>query len=135
MIESFTKAWFANIHKMRDKFSANHPDGYEQVVSAVVQMLHDSAADTWDEVPDPSRIHAIDDGDYQGVLVYVIAETGYQPRVYWYVKIDYGSCSGCDTLQSITQYSGDPPNDAQVSEYMQLALHVVQGIKRMGDDE
>lgn len=133
MIEEFTKAWFANLHTMREKFTAKHPDNYEEVVRAVVEML----ASDGDEYkrPDPGRIHEIDDGDYQGTLVYVIGAGGYQPDRYWYVKVGYGSCSGCDTLHAISDYSSEPPNDKQVSEYMTLALHIVQGLREMGNSD
>lgn len=133
MIEAFTKAWFANLHTMREKFTAKHPDDYKEVVRAVVEMLAASSTDY--EKPDPERIHEIDDGYYQGALVYVIGSTGYQPSRYWYVKVSYGSCSGCDTLRSICGYNDAPPNDTQVSAYMTLALHIVQGLREMGDSE
>jgi hypothetical protein len=132
VIEQFTKAWFANLHSMREKFSSKHPAEYLEVVRAVVEMLSD-ASDEYDK-PDPQRIHEIDDGDYQGTLVYVIGASGYKPSRYWYVKVGYGSCSGCDTLQAISEYSSDPPNDRQVSEYMTLALHIVQGLREMGQE-
>ena len=132
MIEAFTKAWFANLHSMREKFTATHPDAYIDVVRAVVQMLHDASDDYYK--PDPERIHVIDDGDYQGTLVYVIGSTGYQPSTYWYVKVGYGSCSGCDTLESIRSYSSDAPSKSQVDEYMTLALHIVQGLRLMNED-
>ena len=82
---------------------------------------------------DPERIHQIDDGDYQGTLLFVIAARSYQPDDYWFVKVGYGSCSGCDTLQAINYSLDDnPPTDDQVSQYMTLALHIVQGLKFMG---
>jgi len=133
MIEAFTKAWFANLHTMREKFTAKHPDDYKDVVKAVVEMLADASGDY--DKPDPERIHEIDDGDYQGTLVYVIGASGYQPSRYWYVKVSYGSCSVCDTLQAISGYSSEPPNDTQVSEYMTLALHIVQGLREMSESE
>lgn len=132
MIEEFTKAWFANLHTMREKFAAKHPEDYKEVVRAVVEMLA-SASDDYDK-PDPDRIHEIDNGDYQGTLVYVIGGSGYQPSRHWYVRISYGSCSGCDTLQSISDYSSDQPDDDQIKEYMTLALHVVQGLREMGGE-
>lgn len=133
MIEAFTKAWFANLHTMREKFTAKHPEDYKEVVRAVVEMLA-AASDEYDK-PDPERIHVIDDGECQGTLVYVIGGSGYQPSRYWYVKVSYGSCSGCDTLQAICGYSDRPPNDDQVRDYMTLALHIVQGLREMGDSE
>ena len=41
----------------------------------------------------------------------MIPEEGYQPSDYWYVRVSYGSCCGCDTLQSITDCSGDTALD------------------------
>ena len=40
--------------------------------------------------PGLERIHRIDDGDYQGTLVFVIGGKGYQLSTYWYVKVSYG---------------------------------------------
>jgi hypothetical protein len=132
MIEEFTKAWFANLGKVREKFADKHPEDYKAVVRAVVEMLSESCDEySW---PDPGRIHQIDDGDYQGTLVFVIGAKGYQPDRYWYVKVGYGSCSGCDTLEHIRGYDSEPPTLAQVEQYMTLALHVLQGMKEMGEE-
>ena len=51
------------------------------------------------------------------------------------MKVGYGSCSGCDTLEGIRHYNDDKPTEEQVRDYMTLALHIVQGMKRMGDGE
>lgn len=133
MIEEFTKAWFANVHAMREKFTTKHPENYREVVRSVVQMLADSS-DEYDK-PDPDRIHEIDDGSYQGTLVYVIGDSSYRPNRYWYVKVGYGSCSGCDTLKGIRCYGEGQPDEDQVSEYMTLALHIVQGLREMGNGD
>lgn len=52
---------------------------------------------------DTERITEIDNGDYQGTLLYIIPEQCYQPSEYQYFMtyIEYGSCSCCDLLQSI----------------------------------
>jgi hypothetical protein len=84
--------------------------------------------------PDPERIHVIDDGDYQGTLVYVIGSKNYQPDVYWYVKVSYGSCSNCDTLAAIRDNANTPPTAEQIKDYITLALHIVQGLKEMEDE-
>ena len=81
----------------------------------------------------PERIHKIDDGDYQGTLLFVIAAKGYQPSKYWAVSVGYGSCSGCDTLEGIKSDGdyGESPNKQQIADYMTLALHIVQGLKQI----
>lgn len=143
MIEAFTKRWFERNHMVREQFEAAFPDSYTDILKAVVTMLHDE--DEYNS-PDPKRIHEIDEGDYQGTLVYVIGCTGYQPSTYWYVKVYYGSCSGCDTLERIREDATDWEDnwnervDDQrkkegVDQLMTLALHIVQGLKEMGEDE
>lgn len=118
-------AWEKNKSEIRRWLTNNHPVDYAQLVKVVVEHVGGSVG------MDHKRIHEIDDGDYQGTLVFVIAEKGYQPSRYWYVMVDYGSCSGCDTLESIRRYGDAPPTGRQVDDYMTLALHVVQGIKSM----
>lgn len=131
MIQEFVKAWEDRKDEVRAVFAAKHPETYKDVVAAVIGILGETDGYY---VPDPARIHEIDDGDYQGTLVYVIAATGYQPSDYWYVRVSYGSCSGCDTLQAISEYSSEPPTEKQIGEYINLALHIVQGLKKMGEE-
>jgi len=140
MIEKFTKRWFERKDSVQEKFEAKLPSSYSDIVLAVVEMLNDE--DEY-ETPDPSRIHEIDDGDYQGTLLYVIGAAIYQPSTYWYVKVGYGSCSVCDTLQAIldgewgleTEEEKKAWKDEAVSQLMTLALHIVQRLKLMGDEE
>ena len=133
MIEEFTKAWFAKKDALEAVFKTRHPDDYKEIVKLVVEhILYDE--DVYSS-PDVDRVHSIDDGHYQGTLVFVIGASGYQPDDYWYVKISYGSCSGCDTLQRIQGYSDDAPSDAQVRDYMTLALHIVQGLRKMEEKQ
>jgi hypothetical protein len=128
MIKEFVEKWESNKVKVEQKFQQTHPENYEDVVKAVIEIL--GAGNDYD-VPDPERIHAINDGDYQGTLLFVIGAKGYQPNDYWVVKVFYGSCSGCDTLQGIRDYEDDPPNPEQVKDYMALALHIVQGLEQI----
>ena len=72
---------------------------------------------------DHENIREIDDGHYQGTLVFIINETGYQPSSYFATSVSYGSCSGCDTLQAVTM-STDV--EQRIKDYMTLILHMVQ---------
>jgi hypothetical protein len=132
MIQKFVNRFMAAESVLREKFAAKHPDAYIDIVKAVVSVIGEEGA--YGE-PDATRIHEINDGDYQGTLVFVIAAGGYQPSEYWYVKVDYGSCSGCDTLEGIRDYTGEPPTKEQIDAYMTLALHIVQGFKSMQTEE
>ena len=89
------------------------------------------------------KIYEIDDGYYQGTLLYLLVDKDiYQPKQYDYLTtfVDYGSCSGCDTLMQIQD--GDPykeydeiPDDNQTKEYMTLCLHIVQRMKYFNESE
>jgi len=132
MIQKFVNRFMAAESVLRETFAAKHPDAYIDIVKAVVSVIGEEGE--WGE-PDATRIHQIDDGDYQGTLVFVIAARGYQPWEYWYVTVGYGSCSGCDTLEGIRDYSIELPTKEQVDAYMTLALHIVQGLKSMHTEE
>lgn len=129
MIQEFIKAYFSSKEELKKKFSEKHPENYYDFVKEVVTILNPN--NLWD-LPDPSHIHEIDDGEYQGTLLYLIAAYGYQPYDYWYVRIAYGSCSGRDTLQEIRELSDElSPTPQQVEDYMTLALHIIQGLKKL----
>jgi hypothetical protein len=140
MIAEFVKAWDENKDVVKANFEKKMPTEYSEIVKEVVKILADS--NDWRN-PDPDLITEIDHGDYQGTLLYIIATDDYQPSDFWYVKVSYGSCSGCDTLEEIRSDGdyydddGNPslPNEGQVKDLMTLALHIVQGLKKLGDDE
>lgn len=127
MIQSFVDKFMAGKDSLRETWRTAPPQAYKDIVKDVVKLVSDE--DGYRE-PDPERVHEINDGDYQGTLVYVIGATGYQPSDYWYVRVSYGSCSGCDTLQDILEY-GVEMTDERLDRLMTLALHVVQKMKAM----
>lgn len=128
MIDKFVEKFNKNKESMENSLKEKHPDEYKDLVKVVIQNIN--VKDDYDE-PDPERITVIDDGEYQGTLLFIIGAKGYQPSKYWSVYVNYGSCSGCDTLQGIREYSRKSPTDEQVKDYMTLALHIVQGIKEI----
>lgn len=131
MIQNFVDRFMANKGQLETLFSEKHPGNYQEIVTAVIRIITDKEYGSID----PERIHEINDGNYQGTLVYVIAEVGYQPSRYWYVKVEYGSCSGCDLLENIRGYTGEAVSEEQTKQYMQLALNIVQKLKEMKDTE
>lgn len=134
MIQEFVDRFMENKDALRAKFEADFPGEYKDIVKAVVEIITSKEYTAHDI--DPKRIHEIDDGDYQGTLVYVIAEKGYQPSDYYYVKVSYGSCSGCDTLQHIeSEHYFATDKKESIDDLMTLALHIVQGLKKMGEEE
>ena len=133
MIQAFVDAFFKGEDKLKSIFSA-HPEEYKDIVKAVITVISENLdVGEYAPRPDPKRIHEINDGGYQGYLLYLIAADVYQPSDYWFVRVGYGSCSGCDALQAIRKYSAAPPTEQQVKDYMTLALHIVQGMKQLPD--
>ena len=111
--------------------------GWDLEYDDIVRIVIKAVSGNWPNRMDLERIHRIDDGDYQGTLVYVIPEDGYQPRDYWYVRIAYGSCSGCDTLQWIMcchDWKGEE-REKVIDDLFTLALHVVQKLRNMEGEE
>jgi hypothetical protein len=129
MITEFITRFDANRDKLREQFAKNPPSNYEALVKAVVDILK---TDEYGGITS-ERLHTIDDGDYQGTLLFVIGAEGYQPSTYWYVKVSYGSCSGCDTLEAIDRSYDGTVSEQALDDYMMLALHIVQGLKLMED--
>lgn len=97
MIQEFVERFEKNKDKVREMLASHkrHYDWgesweieYKDTVKAVITVLRDGYG-----------------------CVYVIPEECYQPSDYWYVRVAYGSCCGCDTLQSITDCSGSAALD------------------------
>ena len=130
MIKEAVDRWFNGQQAVRDAYSKQLPKKYEQIVKDVIKAINPT--NDYD-LPDPNRITVIDHGQYQGTQLFVIAETGYEPSNYFSVYVDYGSCSGCDTLERIRylERSDESPTNEQVDMMMTLALHIVQGLKKL----
>jgi hypothetical protein len=131
MIKELTKQFQDNKHKLRAKYEKERPSGYEDIVKDVIKII--GKTDNYYKAPDPERITKIDEGDYQGTLVFVISCQGYQPHEYYYLRMWYGSCSGCDAFLS-TQGWGDEITEDEVDGYMTMALHTAQRLKKMDED-
>lgn len=134
MIKEFVDRFDNSREKLKEIFKAGVPDSYEDLFKATISAMFEDQDDY--DVPDINRITMIDHGDYQGTLLFVVAATGYQPSVFWTCCVGYGSCSGCDTLQRIEADNYDwekkGATDDQVSDLMNLALGIVQNMKRIG---
>ena len=133
MIRKFVDIFQEHKNEIREQFAKKHPEEYEDIVKIVVKAI---AKYDDKRTLNAENIHVINDGDYQGTLLFLIPKDDYQPDIYFYIFVDYGSCSGCDTLQSIYyDHCGEIPTEQQVNDYMTLALHIVQSIKQIGGEE
>jgi len=128
MIQEFVTKFDAAREQLLETFTITPPTSYSDIVGAVIRIVGEGVEYGG---PDPERITLIDHGDYQGTLVFVIGAKGYQPSMYWYVYVYYGSCSGCDTFQAISDSWENTSADKKAAEYLTLALHILQGLKVM----
>jgi len=138
MLTQFVDRFMKAKPELEKKFSEQHIYSYQALVeatlSAISHMDEENEERNDEEYcpeMDVSKIREIDDGDYQGTLLYIIPEDSYQPSTYYAASVGYGSCSGCDTLQSISEnsYNNEKPSKQDIEDYMRLALHIVQGLK------
>lgn len=130
MIASIVEAFHKSEESLRNRFLNNHVYSYSEIVKILIEELnnHLDKNDRWD----PERITEIDESEYQGTKLFVIGEEGYQPSDYLTIKVYYGSCSACDTLQRINDYDfGESKKQDKtiVDDYMTLCLHLVQQMK------
>jgi hypothetical protein len=134
MIKYCLDRWEKNKNKLEQFYRTTtgwNDCNYLDIVKAVVtHILNDSEYD--DENWNANSITEIDNGDYQGTLLFLIPKNTYQPSEYEYLitYVGYGSCSGCDTLLAI-QDDGEPYlTECQIKEFMTLSKDIIINIKK-----
>lgn len=137
MIKKFCLAWEKNKDKLEEHLRTT-PQGEYPDYGHLVKLIFDIVINPERNFGkyDTENIVEIDDGDYQGALIFILHPITYQPYVsdYVYTSVYYGSCSHCDTLLSINDYSNDLPSDEQVKDYMILCLHLLENCHFMSDE-
>lgn len=130
MIKFCKDQWNANKERLeaalRDDTTLNDCD-YKYLLSLVVTHILNPGAEIFGEWSS-ERITVVDDGDYQGTLMFLIPKDCYQPSEceYFLTFVDYGSCSGCDTLMHIQCGNiNEKPTDGQLEDYMALCKDLV----------
>ena len=112
--------------KLKKDTTLNSCD-YDYLVKLVVDFILNPGADmVWDS----ENITTVNDGDYQGTLLFLIPEKTYQPGEYDYLMtyVGYGSCSGCDTLQAIQDWHSKSLTEEQVKDFMTLCKDLLTGM-------
>ena len=136
MIQSVIKNWESRKHVLENWFKeGNRGTDYESIMEQIVGIfLYDLEEENYAR-QNYKKIHVIDDGSYQGDMGFLIVPDTYQPSIEDYIITNqyYGSCSGCDLLQGIWGYGDNNPNEEQVRELMILSLHLIQGMKFIGE--
>ena len=96
------------------------PTDYEVLLKLVIQkVLNVDSNYTWSD-----NITVVDDGDYQGSLLFAIHLDAYQPSTedYLLTFTYYGSCGSCDTLMGAY---GNANKESQIQDYMAICKDLV----------
>lgn len=138
MIKYLIDQWEENKNKLEEYFKTTKQEDYSSYKQILIKLFEICLpkADEY-SVFDLSKMTVINDGDYQGTEIFIIPRETYQPSIEDYVVThnSYGSCSGCDTLQSISQYEDGLPDKEQINGYMTIALHLVQRLKYISQED
>ncbi len=133
MILNYVKQWEERKHLLEQWLNENEPNSYESIYemlfNLVVTKPNDDEYSEWDW----GRFVKIDDGTFQGNEIYILCSNEYQPSLtdYIFTSVAYGSCTVCDTFQSIEMLEDKAE---RVKQYMTLALHMVQETKSFKDN-
>ena len=143
MIKKFVEQWDKYKDDLRAEIATrtDHTEwSYQDLFTLLCKVVINGGDIPSYQKLDTFNITKIDYGDYQGTIIFIIPLDTYQPSSYdtFYTVVEYGSCSGCDTLQSI-QANGDygetVPNATQVNDYMELCLHMLQRFHAFEENE
>lgn len=110
MLKICKEKWNKNSGLLLDRIRKCSLDDldYIDLVKMSVDCILNDCEDSYDEW-NIDNITVIDNGDYQGTLLFVIPGRNYQPSEcdYLITFAGYGSCSGCDALLSIKCYESE----------------------------
>ena len=130
MIKYCIDKWNKNRDKLEEalmKDSTLNCCDYHHLVKMVVKYILNDEDSGYGKNWDADNITEIDNGNYQGTLLFIIPADTYQPSEYEYLMtyVRYGSCSVCDTLQSIRGWGDEPITPEQIKDFMGLCKDLV----------
>ena len=129
MIRYCLDAWNKNKNKLEQVYRTT--TGWNKCeYIGVVKCVVDCMFPEWSS----KTITQVDNGDYQGTLLFLIPRNTYQPAEYDYLitYVGYGSCSGCDTLLGIQNYEDCAYlNEQQIKDFMTLSKDIVMNMRRL----
>lgn len=108
---------------------------YEDIVKLTCHCIFNEKVIDGDPKINIDGITMIDNGDYQGTLLFMLPFDTDQPAEYEYLMtyVGYGSCSGCDTLQRIQLdeiYYNDETEKDLVDSYLSICKDIVSNTIR-----
>ena len=102
-------------------------------IDEILNVNGDKKQLIWNVVNEEA-VTKIDDGDYQGTLLFIVPKHTYQPSSYEYLitYIEYGSCCCCDALEGALDYSygGGDAFENVIDGLMTICQDIIFNIKR-----
>lgn len=113
MIKIMKELWNKREKQLRNVLAGRldaHRFEYADLVKLTFQVIFNDDPDLEDSL-NLAGMTEIDNGDYQGTLLYLIPFETFQPAEYEYLMtyIGYGSCSGCDALKAAKSWCDEGP--------------------------
>lgn len=132
MLKIIAEKWAARKNLLRERLAQiNIEDvNYLTLVKITFETIYNEEENYKDLNINIKKITEIDNGDYQGTLLYILPFSNYQPSEtdYFMTYVNYGSCSGCDTLQHIIalkDWDQITPNNQQLNALMTLCRDIL----------
>lgn len=135
MLKYCLEKWDKNKNILEEKLrttkglnECRYKDLVKMVVDYILNYNTEYELDVWSD-----DITEVDHGSYSGTLLYLIHKDEYAPyeNDYLMTYVNYGSCSGCDTLKSIQSWDWDDDgllNEGQIKAFMTLCKDLVTNI-------
>ena len=139
MIKYALKKWSENKDALRNAIQQTEKDkrcfwDYNDIVKLVCRYIFNENVSDEDPMINVDGITMIDNGDYQGTLIFMLPFDTDQPAEYEYLMtyVGYGSCSGCDTLQRIQADDEDDDETEKdlVDSYLSICKDIVSNTIR-----
>ena len=139
MIKYALKKWDKNKDALRNAIQQTEKDkrcfwDYNDIVKLVCRYIFNENVSDEDPMINVDGITMIDNGDYQGTLIFMLPFDTDQPAEYEYLMtyVGYGSCSGCDTLQCIQADDEDDDETEKdlVDSYLSICKDIVSNTIR-----
>lgn len=133
MIKEFVNAWDQRKNILEEHIRNQDQEGldYKKLLVWLIEIVINPLVTHRLYV---DKIHVVDEHDYSGTQLFIVRQGGLDLVTdYLWTYQEYGSCSGCDLLESIRNYDDGKPDDEQVKRYMMLELHLLQRFRYMLD--
>ena len=139
MIKFCKNQWNANRERLEEALREDTQlikCDYKYLLSLVVTYILNPGLVDFEQGWSAENITVVDDGNYQGTLMFLIPKDCYQPEESEYLLtfVNYGSCSVCDTLMGIQGFDDSKPTEQQLIDYMVLCKDLVMNMVKPYND-